>query len=94
MGHGTAPGPSPLRVLAGRVRRPRPARAAREPDVAAASRRRAHGRTPPGVSPLRASLPHAAACALSETVAITTKVVATGLIALYWLPEFTSGLVP
>ena len=31
---------------------------------------------------------------ISGAVAITTKVVATGLIALYWLPEFTSGLVP
>lgn len=30
---------------------------------------------------------------VSGAVAITTKVVATGLIALYWLPEFTAGLV-
>jgi len=28
---------------------------------------------------------------VSAAVAITTKVIATGLIALYWLPDFTAG---
>ena len=30
---------------------------------------------------------------VSGAVGITTKLIATGLVALYWLPDFTAGLV-
>jgi hypothetical protein len=29
---------------------------------------------------------------VSGAVGITTKLIATGLVALYWLPDFTAGL--
>lgn len=29
---------------------------------------------------------------VSGAVGITTKLIATGLVALYWLPDFTAGM--